>query len=127
MIASTQSVQRIDVQFLVIIPLCCLFRILRLGEPKVVSKSGNWSLGADWIAEVRVPSRDNAPTFGALIVGLPTIVVSVLGAVTPPTSFPERTLELRVVWPRLVALETVGKGRFTSLSFPQDNTCVIRV
>ena len=99
--------------------------VLRHSEVEVVSEFGGRDFGANWMAKVRVPRGDNAPTFGALVVGVLAVVMSVLGTKTPPTSLPEGTFLFGVVRFVIATLETIGEYWFASLSFAQDDLSVV--
>ena len=99
--------------------------ISRGEKVEVIGEVSGRDLGADWMAKVRVPARHDAPTLGALIVGLVAVVVGVLSAVAPPAGLPEWTLLVWMVGQVLVTLEAIWKNWFASLSFAQDDTTVV--
>ena len=93
---------------------------MRHGKVELISEGGGGYLRANWVTVVGVPGGDDAPTLGALVVGLVAVVVSMMSAVTPPTGLPEGTLILWMIGFVLIALEAIGKSWFTSLPLTQD-------
>ena len=70
-----------------------------------------------------VLAGDDAPTLGALVMGVLAFIVRVLSAEAPPTGFPQWALLLAVVGLHLIALEAVGECvelAFASFPLTQD-------
>ena len=76
----------------VVVPGGTLHVILAGSELKGVGEMRRGDLRTDEGTKVRVPGGDNAPTLGALVVRVFTVVVRMLSAVAPPTSLPEGAL-----------------------------------